>query len=892
MATNWKVYGLTTPWNYVNNDVENHFNITGRLTKVNGYYKVQYPVHEWTELKAALKMNGIESGLATITSYNEAAQLFTGIVLHDTIRDFRYFYFINDTQRLGNGGVEYALQLNYFATFGEKALYALHRENTNTSILDGNIQLDRYTLFNEFVLTGNTNNAGNFKYVDDVFNYQLFQSTLQRLPDDINFSTSYNLTPHNNIFKLSTTFGGYQSLREWGGDSPAYAIEMRNNYPGPNHINPNLRLSRKLPNGNYEGIEDKYKLFWTQGARDRIIQFFDSQSGASGDKMARTMGQIAASLSQFNSALNTDKFVLMQLRQELYIPQQSSIAAGSWNQASNWYGKGDRSVTMTIALPIPQGVSGNWYEDFAQIFGSGALPVESKIVGIIRLKTSMFYQSNNAINSLVVLDSNSVGFTGLGWSQYRFFFGFVLNGNVVGVSGSRYVELGWTPQTYLPISVMPWTALSILNNPHVYHRTDRINDLLLALFGFNGANQYYVQNDLEVFAFDPSRFRSPIGFYLTYHPMGEESLWLNVHARYSGDHVGTNPPVVPDFYYNNAILASTENLTKLGAQSTKISAITPPSPNQAQFWATQKNAWETGNEQTLFNSVNSFVSSGASVLGGVAGGALVGSIVPGIGTAIGAAVGGVAAGFSQIGAIGNSIYAMKERKAKEKDLASLTGGTMMQGVLQWVRSSYINVIEAQISEPTRVKLYNWLAINGFNTARPGDYRQTSPENARPLVNWTRNGNGPYQYSYSPLKYLTLRVHADSSQNLIQNINSRFKRLNMVIPNIYLSWLVNLMTTGVRLTFNTRDFNPNNSREVELLNDIDREIASELEVTKQLQAQAQAYVDDISAPDWSLIETNETFNQNRTGDTSAVEKQPEDDAQPSQIPSNQDRERAE
>lgn len=57
---------------------------------------------------------------------------------------------------------------------------------------------------------------------------------------------------------------------------------------------------------------------------------------------------------------------------------------------------------------------------------------------------------------------------------------------------------------------------------------------------------------------------------------------------------------------------------------------------------------------------------------------------------------------------------------------------------------------------------------------------TSPEHARPLITFTP------RLRRMPLKYLPLRVHADSTQILITNIVERFKRLNMVIPNHYLS----------------------------------------------------------------------------------------------------------
>ena len=118
------------------------------------------------------------------------------------------------------------------------------------------------------------------------------------------------------------------------------------------------------------------------------------------------------------------------------------------------------------------------------------------------------------------------------------------------------------------------------------YNSETIDDFNLSgIYAFNGLHKYIIQNDLEAFEFDPSRFVDVGGFTLTYHPMGSESLWLNVHP-FQG--VSTQSAV--DNYHNHAVLNWSENLTKLGQQTSKISAYFPPSNKSAEFWATQKNA--------------------------------------------------------------------------------------------------------------------------------------------------------------------------------------------------------------------------------------------------------------------------------------------------------------
>lgn len=838
MATNWKVYGLTTPWNYVNNDVENHFNITGRLVKTGDNYKVQYPVHEWTELKAALKMNGIESGLATITTHNEAAQLFTGIVLHDTIRDFHYFYFINDTQRLGNGGVEYALQLNYFATFGEKSLYALQRETELKSVINYNLTIDRWSKFLPF-----TTEDSDRRFVNNPANYQLFQSTLQRLPEDI--AINYAARSFNNVMGSTVDFA-YRDSSLWTWKTHLRMTFQTKTQGGATTYFFGNRISLRTPNAT---IDNKFWWHIDNTALEKLI--------ANTPANADIVNRLQSKLTTFNNSLDTDKFILIQTTRDFYQPKDELTQLGNkdnWINYASWHGigtPGNFHNTLTIAIPI--GENCQFPYDFLQrAVGSGALPVQTKIIGVIRCKSNNFAQTVSGLQGIAILHGSEFDLTGVGNKTHDFVMGWVVAGDFSNPNSAFYSEMGWCPQYYHPVEYYPWYYVNFLNNLGIYN-SETIDDFNLSgIYAFNGMHKYIIQNDLEAFEFDPSRFVDVGGFTLTYHPMGSETLWLNVHPFQ-----GVTTQSLVDPYHNHAVLNWSENLTKLGQQTSKISAYFPPSNKSAEFWATQKNAWETGNEQTLFNSVTSFVNSGASILGGAAAGALVGSVVPGIGTAIGGIVGGVAAGFSQIGTIGNSIYALKERKAREQDITRQTGASVVQGTLQWIRSSFINVIQATIDNPTMQHIHNWIAINGFNTLIAGQYYMTSPENARPLITFTP------RLRRLPLKYLPLRVHADSTQILITNIVERFKRLNMVIPNHYLSWLVNLLTSGVRLVFPSAQFQPRNDEPT---------IASEVPGLREAQAAMQRKMEDISAVKRPDYETNNTAGN-------PGENQKQDETQP-------------
>ena len=830
MATNWKVYGISTPWNYVNNDVENHFNTTGRLVKTGDNYKLQYRVDEWTELKAALKMNGIESGLATITSINEASQLFTGIVLHDTIRDFHYFYFINDTQRLGNGGVEYTLQLNYFATFGEKSLYALQRETELRSVINFNLTIDRWSKFSRF--TGGDSNRW---YVNNPANYQLFQSTLQRLPEDI--AINYTAQSFNNVMGSTVDFAYRDSsLLTWKNNLRLnFETIASGSYL---HFYGN-RIKLTTPNAT---INEKYRWFIDSTALDKLLG-----SGSTSETNNRVyVNLLQQKLTAFNNSLDTDKFLLIQTTRSFFTPPDQRGVLGNksrWIKVAQYHGIGTAGSfqnTFTIAIPIGQNCAFP-YDFLQRAVGSGALPVQTKIIGVIRCKSNNFAQTVSGMKGIAILHGSEFDMTGEGNKAHEFVIGWIFTGDLYNPDSSFYSEMGWCPQYYQSIVYYPWYYVDFLNNLGNYNG-ESINEYMLSgLYAFNGMQKYIIQNDLEAFEFDPSRFVDVGGFTLTYHPMGNESLWLNIHP-----YQGQSTVAIVDPYYNHAILNWSENLTKLGQQTSKISAYFPPSNKSAEFWATQKNAWETGNEQTLFNSVTSFVNSGASILGGAAAGALVGSVVPGIGTAIGGIVGGVAAGFSQIGTIGNSIYALKERKAREQDITRQTGASVVQGTLQWIRSSFINVIRTTIDNPTMQHIHNWIAINGFNTLIAGQYHMTSPEHARPLITFTP------RLRRMPLKYLPLRVHADSTQILITNIVERFKRLNMVVPNHYLSWLVNLLTNGVRLVFPSAEFQPRN--------DDTPTVANEAPGLREAQAAMIQKMADISAVKRNEYETiNTTAN---------------------------------
>ena len=759
-----ELYALMKPWTYTDNDFNNRFNTHRVIQKVKNYFRGEMPARGYFNrlgYKAFIDLPTFESGRITIPhresiSNNPQKQIY-GFAIYSKADSFYYYYFIKEHTKLMNGFSEYRIELNYFATYGEPCIYSdFTYKGTPPApnylnvteippLQNPNLIIDRHSLIDDyFYYDGIYPNR-----VNDVVKFKRFQNSLNNLPADIDIenNTDYLKQAWLNVF--GSTVGTYYNESTIG---PWLWKDCRLVYESSRG-----RIGWQ-PNG---GVleEEKYMMIWPN---ETVVPDVLSSDWIS---------KVNRSLDEFKWSLDTDKFLLVNFSKNWWRKQDA-------NRNENIAKKDGLPDNNTVTLLVPLNERRNEmmstagygfpYKWLLNMFASGHITGDN-VLGCVRIKSNNF----SDVRAIAMIEPSQFFFRSGNllpeWESRYFICGFVVNSASYTLQPritEFYREFGWNKQYLIQATDTGYNEFNYFNNPQYFNDYQKMSN---NMYRFKGTSLLYVTNDDKIIKYDHTDFNKSQSPVLRYAPIGYENLWLSVEDITS---VGTS---VPKYFTNFATEPWKNSEFNLGFDNSRLNHFIGIPSKAAQFWADQRNAWQTASNQAKFNI-------GAGVIKTI-GGAVAGSVVPVVGTITGALSGA----SSLIG----SVQAYQNLKAQERDIA-LQGGGVPQGNSGWLRSRYINVYDVRINTRTIQDLYNFFATTGYNTNKMSSSDTVDPNNARYLF------LGSVLSSY---KLLPFRVHRSSADILMDNIREYFTySYRIQLSSNIINWLVNLFTHGVTLRF--------------------------------------------------------------------------------------------
>lgn len=763
-----ELYAVMKPWTYTDNDFNNRFNTYRNIQLVKTAYRGEMPTQGYLSkfsYKAHIDLPTFESGRITIPhresiGFGAQKQIY-GFAIYSKADSFYYYYFIKEHTKLMNGFSEYRIELNYFATYGEPCIYSdFTYKGTPPApnflnfaqlppIQNPNIYIDRFSLIDEY-LSGDTVNYALFRR---------FQDSVKDLPGEIDIESNCNhlQTSVRNVFGSSA---GY-----YFNESNISAWVWRNSEL--QYDTSRGRIAWR-PNG---GVWDWEKYYMVWPSSTIVPDVIDNNYR---DKINR-------SLNCFKNALDTDKFLLVNLAKNWWYKSSANANTDATKQS----GLPDNN-TLTLLVPLSEttshlissGENGFVYQWLTNMFGSGQITTDN-ILGCVRIKSTNFQE----VRAIAMIEPQEFFFRNNhqpDWMGRFYICGFVVNS-----ANSLFLpnidnynrEMGWQKRYFISQSI-PYHNYQYFNNPVHFNN---YNYMLWNMYRFKGAYLTYATNDDKILKYDYTDFTNYANYpVLHYAPLGYENFWI------SNENI-TNPGVSKSAHFTNfAAEPWTQNEFSLGLDNSRLNHFISISSNSNNFWAQQRNAWQTASNQAKFNI-------GSSIVKGITGtvtGAIAGSVIPGVGTLAGAVSGGIGGSFGVV----NSVQAYQNIKAQKADIGQRGGGNVVQGNSSWLRSRYINIYNVRINDKTRQDVYNFFATYGYNVYRQSGAETVNPNNARYLF----FGNNMSNY-----RLLPIRVAKDSADTLMDNIRDYFANgYRIQLSNHIIAWLVNLFTHGITLRFNS------------------------------------------------------------------------------------------
>lgn len=774
------LYGLKKPWTYYNNEITNRFNLIRK-------YREREPADEYhtsyvstsddlIELRGAnINLSNFENGYISIPQVMYNKTPIYGICVKDSTTRFHYFYFIKEQTRITGGYLEFRISLNYFATYGELVLYP-DRDNNNTTqspLCKNNLKLDKYSTFSEYIF--NPSAIARTK----VYDWKLFQANIDEIKDDIDLENNATEVRVSNDNILGST-AGYHNTKKIVSNP---LVTQMSGFDIAYNTDPSF--SR---NGNSILL---YSRFW--GTYELNMTWMSTTIIAD-TPPSDVIDKIVNSTEGFLNASDTDKFIVLNVTAEWWYQKRHGQ-----NVEFKSIGIGDKQ-SQIIAIPLsysPESDATNnsnrgsfIYNWLNSMIGNGQLTTEN-VLGVFRFKSNSFLK--NGVKSLAFFEPKDLGFSSRNneWMDKYFIIGWVLGSSLDIIRPNiptRYLEYGWV--YYIKILLqLPYSSFEKANNPAYYNDWAIMTD---NIFRFIGAYTLNLTNDDKIVTYDWARIaKNPSQPLIVYSPFGYESLWVDSlgNDTFGSGNFNANSA---DFWTSTSMMPWKFNDNNFKQQQTTLNYYTNASSTSAKFWASQKNSWETSMNQAKFNIGTNVVGTIGAGIGGAVSGGAIGSSVPVIGTVAGAVIGGISGIAGGASSLTNSVQNFQRLKAQESDLARQSGGSISQGNSNWIWSRYVQAMEISWNYPTRETLYNRLVERGFNVYMPASNSTVWWNNARYIFNNTVVSN---------YKILTLRVHKDSTSNLINNLRIYFaKEVKVPVGDNIIIWLVNLFTNTFNLYF--------------------------------------------------------------------------------------------
>lgn len=543
---NYEVKVINLNLNYYDNRVDNEFapyDQTG--CKNNGTSNFRNLINNATPLtNCRLNMNDIYSGTILVPSISTT---YDTIVLNDKRTNWNYCYFISETGRMFNELVEYRIDLNYFATYGEIFLF-----NNWTSCKPLWHKMEIYKS-NQVPIPASYWDSSSTALVNpDVQKWTWLNNSCSELPQDL-------IIDNNNEMINRYVYNVFNSTFVTGNNKWNY-VSM-DGYQRWDTNTSVLNLSRVQVRAS--GISKSYSVVYAKNYYNFNVSTLPSKW------QGRAVNFINSQIPEGFTYWDAEYWLL------------ASPTLNWWennHEISNWEGTAGPGASHQAIIAIPL------YKRTLNLmnkirFGGANLD----LMGITKFKAQNFLQ-NQGPNAVVLMGSNDLG---LGSGGYR--DDLVVPCPILEMETIPHSfdvapfarNVGWYNRVRIALSTFKPTR-AFASAPKTWEEATGVMRLV------SGYTKCIISTGASWMVYDWTAFNA-YNFDIFYSNMGYEYIWLE-----------------PNFDINNPWKATTirpwkENKLSLGLQSVRETNLRQFNSKAMDTIISSANQWQVGQNQAQYN---------------------------------------------------------------------------------------------------------------------------------------------------------------------------------------------------------------------------------------------------------------------------------------------------